>query len=74
MCPTRAFNFTLTLAALLIAGDQIQRQVDAVGGDASKIRWEISTDLGAKGISELIKDYDLPPIEVKWVVQKTEVY
>lgn len=54
--------------------DQIQRQVDAVGGDASKVRWEISTDLGAKGISKLIQDLNLPPIEVKWVMQNTEVY
>jgi hypothetical protein len=32
---------------------QAQRQLDAVGGDASKLRWEISTEAGANGIKSL---------------------
>jgi hypothetical protein len=33
--------------------NQAQRQLDAVGGDGSKIRWEISTETGATGIKQL---------------------
>jgi hypothetical protein len=35
---------------------QAKKQLDAVGGDGSKIRWEISTDTGANGIEQLFFD------------------
>ena len=47
---------------------QAQRQLDAVGGDASKLRWEISTPEGAKGIEELFLNNNID-IEVKHVEQ-----
>ena len=36
--------------------DQIERQLGAVGGDGTKIRWEVSTLLGADGIRDLFAD------------------
>jgi TANFOR domain-containing protein len=38
--------------------DQAKRQLDAVGGDGSKLRWEISTQDGANGIRDLFKSGD----------------
>ena len=35
--------------------DQAQRQLNAVGGDGSKLRWEISTADGAGGIKQLFE-------------------
>ena len=47
---------------------QAQRQLDAVDGDASKLRWEISTPEGAAGIEELFLNNNID-IEVKHVKQ-----
>jgi len=36
--------------------DQAERQINAVGGDASKLRWEISSTGGTNGITKLFLD------------------
>lgn len=56
--------------------DQARRQLAAVGGDGSKIRWEISTEAGANGIEQLFLDNSalvpgIENIEVVHVIQKT---
>jgi hypothetical protein len=56
--------------------DQAERQLNAVGGDASKIRWEISSEGGANGIERLFLDNPrgfpgLEDIEVVHVAQQT---
>jgi hypothetical protein len=48
--------------------EQALRQRDAVGGDDSKIKWEISTKAGADGISALFARNGIN-FEVKHVVQ-----
>jgi hypothetical protein len=35
--------------------DQLSKQLKAVSNNGSKVKWEISTELGAKGIEELFK-------------------
>ena len=51
---------------------QAKRQREAVGGDASKIRWEISTLRGADGIRDLLRNENIN-IEVIYVAQKEVV-
>ena len=50
--------------------DQAQRQMNAVGGDASKIRWEISTPEGLAGIKNLFLNNNIE-IEVVHKAQMT---
>ncbi len=55
---------------------QAQRQLNAVGGDGSKLRWEISTKTGAGGIEQLFINNKsrfpgIEKIEIKHVTQKT---
>jgi hypothetical protein len=56
--------------------EQAQRQLNAVNGDGSKLRWEISSEGGANGIERLFLENaeDIPGldmIKVEHVVQKT---
>lgn len=56
--------------------DQARRQLAAVGGDGTKLRWEISTQTGANGIEQLFFDNSalipgIDKIEVVYVAQKT---
>lgn len=55
--------------------DQAQRQLNAVGGDGSKLRWEISTIDGAGGIRQLFESNGgaisgIADIEVVYVAQQ----
>ncbi len=55
--------------------DQAQRQLNAVGGDGAKLRWEISTSDGAGGIKQLFEANagaisGIADIEVIYVAQK----
>ncbi|MFQ3575697.1 MAG: hypothetical protein SNJ77_04605 [Cytophagales bacterium] len=56
--------------------DQARRQLSAVGGDGTKLRWEISTKTGTDGIEQLFFDNSalipgIDKIEVVYVAQKT---
>lgn len=56
--------------------EQARRQLAAVGGDGTKLRWEISTERGANGIEQLFFENSalipgIDKIEVVYVVQKT---
>ncbi len=48
---------------------QAERQLDAVGRAATKIQWEVSSELGADGIRKLF-DREGINIEVLWIPQK----
>lgn len=52
--------------------EQANRQIVAAGGDATKIRWEISSALGAQGIKDLFSARGID-IEVVWKEQKLVV-
>jgi RHS repeat-associated protein len=56
--------------------EQAQRQLNAVGGDGSKIRWEISTETGAGGIAQLFFNNrtrfpGIENVEIVYVPQQT---
>ena len=60
---------------------QVERQLNAIGNNGTKLRWEISTELGADGIKSLFSDpriyKDIPglkDVEVIFINQITVIY
>ena len=47
--------------------DQANRQLEAVAGSNIPIEWHISTDLGARGISQVFQDQGITGIVVKHI-------
>ena len=57
---------------------QAQRQLNAVGGDGTKLRWEISTETGAGGIKQLFSDpvnvQNIPGLDKIEIIIKITMY
>lgn len=57
----------MSLKDLLKNTPQANRQLEAVAGSNIPIEWHVSTDLGARGISQVFKEQGITGIVVKHI-------